>query len=365
MNPTRLLDSGLFWLNTRLWRSQRGVFYRDMADALRRKVGLRDFLAREVNNRLLLKDSTGLAIMRHLSDRYATGQGITLRELLAKTSPGSDGLLLMSVDEASDKATALERVADTVDFQNESLKIVRSNLLMPALAVPIVGILCVITAQIILGVAQDASPKVWEGFNGQVRWVATLISNYWWAVITGLLGAVGLIGYQLPRGIGAWRIAADEWPLLSLYRDYQAAIVLSGLAMMLDSGKTLRQSIDDMRPSASPWLRWQLARMALSLEDNPRDYLAAFSRGLMPRTVRARLSSLLDSSKSFDEALVSLGSREVKRLQDNIATSAKAMNWTLTGVLVGLAVYLSIGQMTIVSALSKETEPSQVTRTAR
>lgn len=365
MNLTRMGRSVAFFVSTYLWRMQRDTFYRDMADALRRKVSLRDFLAREAHNQRLLKDSAALAVMRHLSDRYASGQGVTLRELLAKASPAADGLLLMSVDEASDKATALERVADTVDFQNKSLAIVRNNLVMPALAVPVVGILCLITSQIILGVAQDASPTIWEGFNGQVRWVATAISAYWWVILATLAGAIACVVYQLPRTIGAWRLTLDEWPIVGLYRDYQAAIVLSGLAMMLGSGKTLRQSIDDMRPSASPWLRWQLARMALSLEDNPRDYLAAFGRGLMPRTVRARLASLLDSSKSFDDALVNLGTREVQRLQDNINTSAKALNWTLTGVLVALAVYLSIGQMTIVSALSQQGEPSQVMRTAR
>lgn len=348
-------------VNAFLWRSRRAIFYRDMADAFRRKVGLRDFLAREEANCKMLKDKQGLSVMKRLSARYASGNGGTLRELMSGVAPASDLMLLAAVDDAGGaKPVALEKAADAVEFQQRSVKTLLTNLVTPAVAVPIVGAICIVTSEIITGIAANAPKSVWDGFNGQVRVLADVINAYWGALSAGLAAGVPLVIYLFPRWIGKYRLKADNLPAFSLYRDYNAAVVLSALAMMIGSGKTMRQSLDDLRASASPWLRWQLQRIISSLENNPTDYMAAFGRGLMPVSVRARLASLLDSAKSFDSALVSLGSSEVQRLEGSVKLSAQAVNWTLTGVLVSVAVVLSIGQMTIASALSREAEPSRL-----
>lgn len=351
----------LLRLNLLLWTFRRSLFYRDMADAIRRKVGLRDFLEREANNAKMLHDSVRLSVMRALGRRYATGEGASLGELLSGIAPRSDQMLLTAVDDAgANKADALGRAADAVDFQIRGLKTLLKNLVMPAVAMPIVGALCVITSEIVVGIAKNSPPEVWKGFNGLVRWLAEWINVNAVSILVAIAVLVAITVYILPRWKGPARLKADKAVGFSLYRDYHAAVVLSALAMMISSGKTLRQALDDLRPTAPPWLRWQLQRVINSLEENPTDYMAAFSRGLMPPTVRARLASLLDSSKSFDEALITLGTSEVARLEANVTVSAQAVNYTLTGILVAVAVVLSIGQMTIASALSSASEPSKL-----
>ena len=341
-----------------LWMFRRTLFYRDMADAFKRKVSIRDFLQREVDNARLLKDETTLLIMKSLVNRYASGNGASLRELMYGIAPASDMMLLSAVDDATEgKAEALERAAEAVDFQIRSFKTLMISLATPAIALPLVGALCIITSEIIASIARDAPPSVWVGFNGLVRLIAEFINAHWGKVFLGIVAAVVFIIWQLPRWTGPYRVKADNLPGFSLYRDYNAAVVLSAMSMMIGSGKTMKQALEDLRLNATPWPRWHLQRVINSLDDNPTDYMAAFSRGLMPLSVRARLNSLLDSSKSFDVALVALGTSEVKRLEGAVKVSAETVNWTLTGALVALAVVLSIGQMTIASALSNESDP--------
>lgn len=341
-----------------LWMFRRTLFYRDMADAFKRKVSIRDFLQREVDNARLLKDETTLLFMKSLANRYASGNGASLRELMYGIAPASDMMLLSAVDDATEgKAEALERAAEAVDFQIRSFKTLMISLATPAIALPLVGALCIITSEIIASIARDAPPSVWVGFNGLVRLIAEFINAHWGKVFLGIVAAVVFIIWQLPRWTGPYRVKADNLPGFSLYRDYNAAVVLSAMSMMIGSGKTMKQALEDLRLNATPWLRWHLQRVINSLDDNPTDYMAAFSRGLMPLSVRARLNSLLDSSKSFDVALVALGTSEVKRLEGAVKVSAETVNWTLTGALVALAVVLSIGQMTIASALSNESDP--------
>lgn len=351
----------LLRLNLLLWMFRRSVFYRDMADAIRRKVGLRDFIEREILNARMLRDSVGVSVLSALGRRYASGEGASLGELLAGIAPRSDQMLLSAVDDAGgNKAVALERAADAVDFQIRGMKTLLKNLAMPTVALPIVGVMCVITSEIVVGIAKNSPPEIWKGFNGLVRWLAEWINTNALSILVAVVVLVAMTVYVLPRWKGPARLKVDKTVGFSLYRDYNAAVVLSALAMMISSGKTLRQALDDLRGTASPWLRWQLQRVINSLEENPTDYMVAFSRGLMPPTVRARLASLLDSSKSFDEALITLGTSEVARLETNVSVSAQAVNYALTGALVAVAVTLSIGQMTIASALSSASEPSKL-----
>ncbi len=355
-----LLNRFLFKLVCLLWSFDRAHFYRDLADALARKVGIRDFLERAASNARILDDGTSLRMIQAMSARLAGGQGHLLSELVQGIAPAADQLLLQAVDDAgADKAEALTMCASAVEFQQRALKVMAYQLLVPVVAIPIVGALCFITSQIISGIAASGTPdSIWTGYNGLVRWLADSINDYAAAIGVATAIAVAATVYWLPRWTGSLRLKIESWPGLSLYRDYNAAVVLSALAMMIRSGKTMREALEALRAASRPWLRWHLNRIITSLEDNPTEYITAFGRGLMPPAVRARLASLLDSAKSFADALVVLGTTEIDRLEKRVYLSASTVNWTLTGFFVAIAVVLSIGTMTIASALSREGDPS-------
>ena len=343
-----------------LWSLNRGLFYRDLADAFRRKATMRDFLERELANAKMVNDQTRAAVLQALVIRYASGEAVTLCDLMIRVAPRSDQMLLSAVDDARDKPDALEKAADAIEFQVRSMKVLFMNLAIPAIAFPVVGAICLITSDIVAMIAKSAPPSVWEGFNGFVRLLAEAINDYWPHTLVGIVVAVAALVVALPRWTGPMRLKVDNLPGFALYRDYNAAVVLSALAMMMSAMKPLVESIEDLKKSGSPWLKWHLQRILFSLEDNPNDYSAAFSRGLMPTTVRSRLATLMDSSKSFDAALISLGSAEVKRLEASVKISAEALNWALVGAMTVVAVVLSMGQMTIATALSNETSMSKV-----
>lgn len=339
----------------------RATFYRDMADSLRRASATRDFLARELENARMVKDSTRTAILLSLVKRFASGESTSISGLMVQVAPKSDQMLLSAVDDATkDKPAALDRAADAVDFQIRSFKVLAANLLTPLIALPAVGSICIISADIIDLIDRSMPSFVWEGFNAFIRVLASAINQYWVVSSFVLLGVVTAFVMALPRWTGSVRIKVENWPGFALFRDYNAATVLSALAMMMGSGKPLVEALQDLRRSSSPWLRWHIQRILFSLEDNPTDYSAAFARGLMPPAVRARLSTLIDSSKSFDSALITLGSAEVKRLESSVKTSAEMLNWALVGSMTIVAVLLSVGQLTVSAEISNQTSISKI-----
>jgi len=355
-----VIDIILLKMWSLIWSFKRAIFYRDLADALSRKVSLRDFLQREIENAELLNIASTKFVMQAISHRFASGDGAKLADLFSGIVPSSDQMLLASVDDAQkDRHIALEKVAEAVDFQMRSLKILAQNMFQPAMAIPVVGYLCVLTSDIIASIAKSAPPSIWVGFNGFVRTLADFIQSYWMHLAVGLVVFVVILAWALPNWFGRLRLTLDELPGFGLYRDYNSAIVLSAMSMMISSGKTVTQAVEDMSHHARPWLKWHLRRILLSIEDNPNDYVTAFSYGLMSKKIRARLASLLDSSKSFDQALIALGTKEVARLEQSVKVSAGSLNVAVMAVLISTAVVLSLGQTTISSALSKAVDPSQ------
>lgn len=342
------------------WSFERADFYRDLADALERKVGIRDFLERSASNASLVGNTTSIRVYRAMATRLASGQGAALAELVLGIAPASDQLLMKAVDDAGkDKVQALSMCADAVEFQHRALRAIAGQLLVPALSIPVVGAICYIVAGIIEGIAASgAAPSVWQGFNGFVRWLAEAINAYAAVIAIAIVGAIVAVLYALPRWVGRMRLRVEGWPAAALYRDYNAAVVLSSMAVMLRSGKTMREALEALRSASRPWLRWHLMRIITALQDNPTDYIAAFGRGLMPPSVRARLASLMDSSKTFADALVVLGTKEIAGLERRVRIAAAVLNWTLLGVATAVAVVLSLGTMTIASALAESSSPT-------
>lgn len=341
-----------------LWRWNRSVFYADLADAFKRMVGIRVFLERETENAIKLKDSSASTVLNLINNRLANGLGHTMEDLFHGVAPHSDKMLFAAVDNAEDKSSSLIQMVRAVAFQQRTIKTLASELATPIIAIPIVAAICITTANIVASIAKDSPASIWVGFNGLVKDVSNFINSYWLESSIALSIAIAVFLYFIPRFVGKYRLKIDSWPVFSLYRDYHSAVVLSSLAMMISSGKTVVESFETMQAKAGPWLRWQIGRILVSLEENPNDYMFAFSRGLFALKVQARLASLMDSSASFDDALVILGGNEVEKLESNMKLACQSLSWMLIGAITSLAMFLSVGQMTIANELSKMGDPS-------
>lgn len=333
-----------------------------MADAFRRNEALKSFFEVELSNARMVKDDSKIVVLRALQSRHESGNYPKLQELFATIAPQSDLLLLAATDgaEMNKRPTALEKTADAVAFSDRALKTVALNLVVPILAIIGVGYICSLTADSITSIAKSAPPSVWTGFNWGVRAVTEVIMTHGLLLIAGLLAFVVFVITALPRWTGQWRLKADTLPGFSLYRTYHAAGVISALSMMLSSGKQLNEAIELLRARANPWLRWHLTRILTSLHDNPTDYNGAFGRGLMPKSIRARMASLASSSKGLGDVLETIGSTEIGKLETHVTRSAVTFNQTVSGGLVVLATVLSIGLMTISTAVSRESDPSKI-----
>ena len=353
------------WLALMDFRSARAEFYRDFAEMYQRNEAMVSFLEGEIANATLTRQGSRARALRIVLHRHQDGDHASrVSHLLEGVVPRSDAMLLAAVDRAGDKPQALRALADAIDKQQQMLRLMLAHSALPVVTIPICYVLISLLGKVIL-VIDDATPvyardALWDGMNGWARVIATFAQDWGAQASIALCAALGLVLWSLPRWRGASRLRVEGWPIYGLYRDFQAGMLFSSMAMMLKTGETLQGSLDDVTQRASPWMRWHLGRVVDALEENPTATLDAFRRGLLSSHLLARAATLHRSCAAFSDVLIQLGTSEGERVLSRVKKAAVIANFALVGLFASVATFMGIASMTVPGKFASLMEPSNL-----
>jgi type II secretory pathway component PulF len=362
LDPRALLR----WFELLDFRLKRAEFYRDLVEMYKRGESMLSFLEGELNNALLTKQHSRAAALRIVLRRYASGvDSARLGMLLRGVMPERDAMMIAAVEHAGTRKTqALEALAVATELQAQMRQAVLAQSATPLLIAPVCLIMISVVSDVILSIDRSTPvyvrDQIWTGFNGLAKQIADFSIAYGGTAVAALGAVLTLAALSLPRWTGRWRLKADKWPLYSLYRDFQAGLLLSSLAMLLQTSATLRGSLEDMAARSNPVMRWHLARVLRSLDVEPNATLRAFGRGLLSPHLLARAATLQRTAGQFSDVLVQLGTSEGNRVLARVKRAASAMNIALISVLGGLAAILGMASITVPGAFSSVMEPAQL-----
>ena len=347
------------------FRANRAEFYRDFAEMYQRNEALVSFLEGEIANASLTRQRSRSRALRVVLHRHQDGeQASRVSHLLEGVVPRSDAMLLTAVDRAADKPEALRALATAIDRQQQMLRLVLAYSALPAVTIPICYALIALLGKVIL-VIDEATPvyardALWSGMNGWARDIAVFAQSWGPQTLLALGAGLGALLWSLPRWRGAWRLRVEAWPVYGLYRDFQAGMLFSSMAMLLQTGETLQGSIDDVTQRASPWMRWHLGRVADALDENPTGTLDAFRRGLLSSHLLSRAATLNRSSASFSDVLIQLGTSEGERVLARVKKAAVIANFALVGIFASVATFMGVASMTVPGTFASLMEPSNL-----
>ncbi len=362
MNLPRLLANRLALVD---FRAARAEFYRDFAEMYERNEALVSFLEGEIANATLTRQRSRARALRIVLRRHHDGEHASrVSHLLEGVVPRSDALLLIAVDRAADKPQALRALADAIDKQRQMLRLLLSQAALPVVTIPICYALIGLLGKVIL-VIDAATPvyaqeALWDGMNGWARAIATFADAWGTLALLALGVGLGAVLCSLPRWRGAARLRVEGWPVYGLYRDFQAGMLFSSMAMLLKTGETLQGSIDDLTQRASPWMRWHLGRVVDALQDNPNATLDAFRRGLLSPHLLSRAATLHRSSESFSDVLIQLGTTEGERVLARVQKAAVIANFALVSLFASVATFMGVASMTVPGKFASLMEPSNL-----
>lgn len=359
------------------FRAKRDEFYDQLARSYDDKEQLRDFLSAELKiakNPRTSNSSRALAL-KIIQTRLASGDQSRYRQLFDGVMPAGDRMMLSALDDAPDKAALMRQIAHNVREQKKLIGIVKGKVIPPMLILPGAFIFSYVMAtQSLPIIVKIAPPEVWTFFNMAVRLFAEFVAKY------GLIsiGVIALLGtffvYQLPRWTGRLRTRLEQvspgmgavlFPVapfilpIGIYRDVQAGMMFSALSVMLQSGRTLNDSLAEIRNNSQPWMRSHIRKILAHLEINTTEYAQAFSKGLLSPQLLARLSSQIRTNPRFDQILINLGKSGGEEVRLEVEKQTSTVNFILLTFGGLMVVFMMVGQLSISGSMTEEMSPQK------
>lgn len=366
------------------FRSNRATFYEQLAKSIDVRESFEAFVEAElrISSAKATRDSSRAYALRCILSRLGTGSATHYSQSLSGVMPAGDRLVLAALDSAPDKAMMLRRMAKLVRGQADLLRAVRQKALVPFLVLPGAFVFAwMLAAKSIPLVIKIAPAEVWTPFNMSVRIVAEAIANYGGPAAVAAIVGVALFSFQISRWTGTLRARLEGlhprtglllFPVapfllpLSAYRDFQAGMVFSSLAVLLQSGSTLKDALTTLQRNAQPWLRWQVRRIVAHLEAHPTEYQQAFARGLVSPSLLARLSSSIRTSTHFDDVLIKLGDDGLAEVSEHVQKQTSLINGMMLGGTALVLSFLVMGNLSITNTMADEMSPArQLARTLK
>lgn len=344
------------------FRFKRAEFYRDLAEMFRRSEPMLSFLEGEALNANQTGQGSKMVALQLIFQRFRSGENAgRLGYLLESVMPRSDAMMLVAVDRSADKSEALEALASAIDQQTTMMRVMLGYAAMPLAMLPLCYVLIRVFSEVIISISKTTpdfiQEELWRGFNGVAKVIAEFTVQYGPPVLALFILSVVSLVWSLPRWKGFTRLRFDAWPVFSMYRDFQAGLLLTSLAMLLKTGGTLKGAIEDISQSSSRWLRWHLFRVLRGLEDNPNAVVEAFSRGLLSPHLLSRAATLKRSAPTFSDVLIELGTKEGPRVLARMKATAFTANVAIVGVLVVLVGIMGVASMTVPGNFSTLMQP--------
>ncbi len=357
-------------LSLRDFQGKRIAFYEELAKSFESREQFKTFLFEEMRiaKDPATSDSSRYKALSQMYKALSWGETYRMSDIIGRVMPASDRLMLTALDFTRNKSDTLRMLAESLRQQGLVIDIIRKAIIPPMIQIPGIAAFCYVMSTISLPImVKMAPPEVWTPFNQAVRSFCEAVEAHGVMIALGAVATVMIYSWWLPRWTGFIRAAFEQLPRgaglmlmpicpfilpLSIYRDFKVSLLLSSLAVLLQSGMTLTEALKALLPNSTPWLRWHLTRVLVSLQVNPTEYIQAFSLGLIGPKLLARLSSSIRHNPQFDKLIIKLGTSENAQIREEIAEVAKLLNLIILLILGGLIMFLYLGQFSISNDLA-------------
>ena len=364
------------------FHGKRVVFYEDWARSMEAGELLSTFLKAELEISMSKQtaDSSRAFALKQMLRRMNEGEETMPSQIVGLSMPANDMMMLAAGDSAKehDLIKVLRDLCAALNEQAEAKKVIFKSMITPMLLVPGMAIFAyVLSSQSIPIIEKVAPQEVWTTFNNSVRVFANVINHAgaYVALAVALFGSI--LWYSLSRWTGRVRFRMERirsstalllmpvmpWLLpLSIYRDFQAVMMLSSLAVLLKSGRTLHDALELIGTKATPYLQYHIRRILNYIDEYPLEVSAAFSSGILSPKVSARLATISRTTKGYEDVLIAVGTTGAVEIRNQVGKTAAKLNFVFLIAATSVLLFLYLGQMSITTSMQHELDPITITK---
>ena len=332
------------WTRWRLKRAQRrlrktrSALYYELGASLRERVPLVTAIRKYETRARTRGSSESLAYLEILRGL----QNGSMSAAMANIATPLEMTLLDATQTAGDDSMAegLAFMAQTVEKVDKMRASVIKAVAYPGFLLGIFSFMLTMFSVFAVPVlAELVPPEKWPPAGQILYATSNLVMDHGLTVLAALFSIATAFLYSLSRWWGEWRSKMDAFFPYNIYRDFSGALLLVSLAAMMNSGISLRSSLQRTQNHASPWMKWHVRRILLNLSRPNTPYFGqAFQTGVLNQEMADQVQ---DASERRDpvESFIRIGSRSIDMMVVILDRRAKVINMTMLlvcGCLLGM-----------------------------
>lgn len=182
--------------------------------------------------------------------------------------------------------------------------------------------------------------KYWPEWTLPLIYFQIWFGKYWYSIVAAL-GLVVLYYRSRDRWTGRVRDWFDVLPPWSIHKGKQAASFLGVVSSLINSGRTVREAMVDIREKSSPYMRWHVGRIINRYDTSGKDGLVALRTGLFNVMILDRIEDA-STGRDFGATLAYAGETSLKTVLRIVNKQAKMAGTVLLGIVGSLMIYLTL-----------------------
>lgn len=252
-------------------------------------------------------------------------RGRALSEALKPFIPVDEALILQSGEIRGNLPQALQLVVRNMQAGDKMRSSVGAAMAQPAL-----GVLSLLGLSVGFGlmmwpdILRGVPLKHWPAWTHLCIDTQLWLGHHWPWLFT-LAGFVVAYYMSLTRWTGKYRTWADLIPPYSIYRGQLASSFLGVLAALVESGKTVRESLELMQDNSSPYMRWRIAQIIRKLDISGEEGIKALRTGFFSQQIMDRIEDA-SSNRTFGATLRYIGENALRLIVRAVEKQADVAN---------------------------------------
>lgn len=262
-----------------------------------------------------------------------------------------------TISEEVNLKRGLESCADLVSRTKRMVDAGKKAVAMPAFYLLMIAlVLSFISTQLIPQISFTYPPEKWPAFAQPLFYLSKIIANYGDYILYALVGSVLLIGYLLPNWTNQFRERIDQYPPLSLYRDFESGRFLLSLSASMGGSSSLMQALHEIQSVATPWMksyiqqiRERLSRMELAgqRKSQAMNSINFLEVGLFNHYVLDRMY-MLAGRIGIEKSIKVVGTDLIDQITERFVKRSEVLNKWLMGITGLIVLWLIFSMLSVV-----------------
>lgn len=315
-----------WWTRFQFGAASRRNIYQSFVDYLSEGIPINDVVKQLSQSIMDANADSQKFLIRILRDiERKMSMGVEFSEAMSNWVPINEVMSIRAGMKSGDPVKGMMNTIDALDAASEMKGTIMLKLSYPGcLLIALVGLIFYFSVNVIPQIEDVLDPALWPSGAKKLHAMAYFTRNYWWIILSVVVGLSVWCSYALPRLTGPLRTRLDSIPPFSFYREFNGANLLIAVSSLMRSGVPFVDSLQELRRMSSPYVGAHITDTLKRMAEG-KSLPIALDTGLLSKETMVSVY-MMGKNSNFQTAIHTIGRISVRKGIEKISKISAILN---------------------------------------